>query len=246
MILLALALCSFTGPNVALIPTPVSYRDPSQGTWQQSIQVVLASAQPTTTVIILPGGPGDTTISPTLAFRYLDMPASWNTVLTDPRGAGCNVGPPLSTFSTDTLARDIVTVIKTLRLTDYLIYGVSYGTIEATVLENLIEADPSVAKPRAVVLEGCIGRARESYQEYFQGFTYEWDRVKRSVLRPATVSLFAAPPYPMGLSSSDWAILISSQLVMGDLPGVGHALHSLLEPIVEGAVRATLAQIRVG
>lgn len=244
MILLALALCSFTGQNIVTIPTPVSYRDSSLGTWQQSIQVILGDARPTTTVFVLPGGPGNTAISATPPVRYLGMPASWNVVLTDPRGAGCNVGPPASTFSTDTLARDILTVIKATEVTDYMIYGVSYGTVEATALERLIEGDPSVPRPRAVVLEGCIGHAWNGYQDYFQGIASEWNRVKRSVLQPATVARFAAPPYPLGLSSSDWAILIASQLIFGDRPGVGHALQLLLEPINEAAIRQALAQVR--
>ncbi len=244
MILFALALCSFAGQNIVTVTTPVSYRNPALGTWEQSFQVVLGTASPTTTVIVLPGGPGANTITPNLPVRYLGMPARWNAVLTDPRGAGCNIGPPASTFSTDTLARDILTIIKQVQITDYLIFGASYGTVEATTLESLIEADPSVAKPRAVVLEGSIGHAWNGYQDYFQGFAYEWDRVKRSVLQPSTAGLFNAPPYPLGLSSSDWALIISSQLAVGDTPGVGHALRALLEPINETAIRQTLAQVR--
>jgi len=97
------------------------------------------------------------------------MPASWSAVLTDPREAACDIGPPASTFSTDTLARDILTIIKAVQETDYLVFGTCYGTVEATALESLIEADPSVPRPRAVVLEACIGD-----QDYFQGFASEW------------------------------------------------------------------------
>src|SRR5258708_40258619 len=104
--------------------------------------------------------------------------------LTAPRGAGCTVGPPASPFSTDTLARDILTIIKSVHVTDYTIFGASFGTAEATVLEQLIEADPSIPRPRALVLEGCIGHAWNGYQDYFQGFATEWDRVKASVFQP--------------------------------------------------------------
>jgi pimeloyl-ACP methyl ester carboxylesterase len=244
LILFLLALCSFNGQNIVTAKTPVSYRDASQGTWVQSFQAVLGTASPTTTVIVLPGGPGATTITPNLPSRYLGMPARWNAILTDPRGAGCNVGPPSSTFSTDTLARDILTIIKQVQITDYIIFGASYGTEEATVLATLIEADPSVARPRAIVLEGTIGHAWNGYEEYFQGFINQWERLKRSVLQPSTVAQFAGPTYPLGLSSSDWALIIASQLAVGDTPGSGQSLRALLEPMNEPAIRGTLAAVR--
>jgi pimeloyl-ACP methyl ester carboxylesterase len=244
LLFLVLALCTFTGQNIFTLATPVSYRDSSLGTWQQSFQVLAGTASPTTTVIILPGGPGATTITPTLPSRYFSIPAAWNVILTDPRGAGCNTGPPASTFSTDTLARDVLTVIRRAALTDYVIFGASYGTVQATTLESLIEADSTVARPRAVVLEGTIGHAWNGYEEYFQGFSAQWERVKRTVLQPATVAQFSGPSYPLGISSTDWALVIASQLNVGDVPGSGNALKNLLEPLNETAIRQILAQFR--
>jgi pimeloyl-ACP methyl ester carboxylesterase len=244
LIFLLLALCSFNGPNIFTVATPVSYRDASQGTWAQSFQVMPGTANPTISLIVLPGGPGGTTITPTLPSSYVFAPARWNVFLTDPRGAGCNVGPPASTFSTDSLARDILTIIKRAQITDYVIWGASYSTVEATYLESLIEADTTVQRPRAIVLEGTIGHAWNGYEDAYSGFPFQWERAKRSILQPATVALFNAPPYPLGLSSSDWALLISSRLNVGQIPGDGHALHNLLEPIDEANVRSILSQLQ--
>jgi pimeloyl-ACP methyl ester carboxylesterase len=244
VILLALAICSFSGPNIFTVTTPVSYTDPSQGTWEQSFQVIYGTVMPTISIIAIPGGPGATTITPNPPAQYIGTPAAWNAILTDPRGAGCNVGPPASTFSTDTLARDVLTVIKRVQATDYIVVSTSYGTVEATELETLIEADPSLARPRAVVLEGCVGHAWTSDKEAFLGYAAEWDRVKTSVLQPQTVARFAGPPYPLGISSVNWALIISSELRVGTTPGGQHPLQALLEPIDPRAIRQTLAQLQ--
>jgi len=244
LIFLLLALCSFGRADIFTVATPVSYADACQGTWAQSFQVLRGTASPTTTLIVLPGGPGATTITPTPPARYFDVPARWNVLLTDPRGAGCNTGPPSATFSTDTLARDILTIIKRASVTDYVLYGVSYGSVEATTLESLIEADPTVARPRALVLEGTIGHAWNGYDDYFQGFPFNWERTKRDFLQPSTVAMFAGPPYPLGISSTDWALVISSQLNVDDVPGAGNALKNLLEPLNETAMRRILGQFK--
>ena len=53
-------------------------------------------------------------------------------------------------------------------VTHYYIYGISYGSVEATVLTALIERQGLIA-PKGLVLAGTVGKFYKDAPEYLQG-----------------------------------------------------------------------------
>jgi pimeloyl-ACP methyl ester carboxylesterase len=156
-------------------------------------------------LVFLPGGPGAGSMDAPPDF----LPEGWGYLLTDPRGVGCNTlaetpsGAASSAFfTTKNVADDVIAAIRDRKLDTYVLFGVSYGTALGTTVIHTIEKanDP---KPRAVVLEGVLGRA---FGKDFVGGEYleQWDRVRRSL--PADVlTELETRPKPFGLDSLQWS-----------------------------------------
>lgn len=173
-------------------------------------------------VIFIPGGPGQTSMDMSIA-----IPSEFQLVRIDPRGVGCNEVSDLSDedFNSEVLARDVLAVVRDLKLKKYIIHGISYGTIVATMAASLAESE-GTPPPSAVVLEGVIGRAFQP-GEYIQAYFDRWAQIKTSV-SPEVLDLFKRTPLPFGLSSQEWAAWISSNLIFGILPdGENYLLSEL-------------------
>jgi len=248
------AVCSSS--DVFHVRVPYYYDRSSSPTFDYAFQFRTSSNSSAPVVIILGGGPGQTLIG--AAAPEGAIPTSYNLIFTDPRGEGCNASQgapfPVDFFKTEYLARDVLSMISSLRLRDYIIYGASYGTVHATVTASIAERE-RFNLPKAVVLEGVLGRAFiGGIDEYYQTFVTEWSRLK-GILDPRVVAMLSRTPLPLGYSSRDWATFIRLEMISGEVPNSGHPLVNLLNPLVsddpgraaaardalDQAIRSTLA-----
>lgn len=214
--------------KVSHIDVPIYPDRNSSNTFSYAYQYIPSHRANAATVIVLPGGPGGTLIGSTSNQSYptMALPSGWfNTIYTDPRGAGCNQ----NNFSTDALktsylAKDVVSLIKKLELKNYFIAGVSYGTVLGTEVVSLIEKE-NLALPRALILEGTMGYAwPDDFKSYIDEFNKDWKRV----LAPLPESVgeqLSQDSLPFGLSANAWGAYIYNSLISGDVPGKGHLLQ---------------------
>lgn len=148
-------------------------------------------------IFFLPGGPG----SPSIGHRIFKK---INVINTDPRGLGCNYASreslPAEELTTEKTAQDYIEIIRQLGIKNYLIYGHSYGTVVGTVLAHLIERNPGLPAPKALVLEGVVG-GPTSNEDYFDGHKRQFDALMRE--NPDIAEIFANE-LPLGLSEDQW------------------------------------------
>jgi pimeloyl-ACP methyl ester carboxylesterase len=219
-------------PGVRSVAVPMDYAAP-----ERRLELryrFFPSARPDArTIVVVPGGPGEAIMqsSPSGSFPLGAISSDrFNVIYADARGSGCNVYPTTAspTYSLEAVARDVLAVVKAEGLTDYLLYGVSFGTAAATVAVAIAEAE-GVTPPRRVVLEGTLGRAM-SFADYTAAFAAEWTRVK-PLLAPAWRTALDAEPWPAELfwSREQWGSFIAQQLILGDLPGAGPILKYWLD-----------------
>lgn len=117
------------------------------------------------TIIHIPGGPGEASIG-TATFARMNA----NIIRTDPRGVGKNAnywkaGGTDQETTTESIADDIVALIEDQKLTDYSLHGISFGTAVATVVASKLEKKGSKYLPKAVILEGVVGRAAKDNEQ---------------------------------------------------------------------------------
>lgn len=192
-------------------------------------QIAKTAAPDAPTVIYIPGGPGQTSISERLS---VSLPEGWGLIQTDPRGTGCNHDKaselPLSALTTEFIARDILAAIKSLGLKRYILYGVSYGTMVAQVAGGIaaIERDLHL-EPEAIVLEGTIGHSFSHRGEVLDGFRSRWDRLFSS-LPPHIQQAFRTNPLPLGYSKDEWGSAITFLLNYGSSLPTESSLETLL------------------
>lgn len=119
------------------------------------------------TLIQLPGGPGGSSIGYYEDFEHLS--SLFNLLFIDPRGFGCNfMGSDTDLLIYDNLgnhrvADDVLKIVKKEKLTDFYIFGVSYGTLLSTVVAHKLESNGLA--PKALILEGVIGKAFKRWSE---------------------------------------------------------------------------------
>lgn len=176
-----------------------------------------SSDQPT--VIFLPGGPGGTSIGK----KHAELPASYGFINTDPRSVGCNESPDPNTFSDDVistaaLANDVAMIVKGLSLSNYIIYGQSYGTLLATVSAKRIE-ELKLPSPKAIVVEGTVGKAFESLDEMNSEFVHQWKLIK-DTMPVAMRNKIDANQLPFGMSSDELGRSVKTLMVIGSQQGV--------------------------
>ncbi len=179
------------------------------------------------TVIFLPGGPGSASIADERDFTI--APPTHAVIQTDPRGLGCNAPADLDAFPdefyrTTYLADDVLGIVEHLQLDNYVIYGVSYGTVLATMTVSMAEAEDMA--PRAAVLEGVIGRAFTD-EEVDGQYHIEW-RAIRDRLPAAVRDQLMSEPLPLDLSAEEWGAGIVPLLSIGKLQEGPPLLESLL------------------
>jgi pimeloyl-ACP methyl ester carboxylesterase len=244
-----------SGEDISSLTLPWYWERTESPTFPYRYQLKTAADPAAPVIVALPGGPGGTSIND----RPVDatdstyasigaIPAHYSVVFTDPRGSGCNASTgsefPLDFFSTDYLARDVLEVIRSLGLTNYYLYGRSYGTVHATYLAHLIES-LGYTPPRGVVLEGGVGRAFVDWNDYLSGLQAQWTRV-RGLIAPGVLDDVLNTPDYLGYSSQQWAHLIGATLEFGGIPHRGEYVALLLDPLAlpdSDAGRTSLALI---
>jgi len=232
--------------NVFRIKVPVYPDQPDSPTYDFAYQVRISNyniAMPW--VIVIPGGPG----SPSIGTNEGAVPLYYNTIFTDPRGSGCNVLPndayfPTDALTTEYLANDILTILKQANLSNYFVFGHSYGTVEATVLTALVER-AGLTPPKGLILEGVLGLYFYSYDDYIKSYNLQWDRIK-TYLHPNVLDGLARGNY-QGYTSKQWLAFLAYRMAYGDIPNVGPLAAYELNPLasqdlaVVAAAKAKLA-----
>ena len=160
-------------------------------------QIITDASLPT--IVYLTGGPGGSQIGNIYEFHY-------NYIEIDPRGLGCNFGSK-SDFDLDALtswqtAMDVVEVIRAVGLKDYVIYGVSYGTLLGTVLAHELEQAQGLTPPKAVVLDGVLGHSIRSYVDYYDAHIAQWTKLTSA--EPTIKSMFSSVSLPLSASAQVW------------------------------------------
>lgn len=110
------------------------------------------------TLVFLQGGPG----APILFQNPSFLPSEFNILLIDPRGIGQSpilIQDPYSTSSFQ-IASDVAAILKEENISNYFIWGTSYGTVIGTILSSsLFINELQIPKPQALILEATVGRA---------------------------------------------------------------------------------------
>jgi len=177
------------------------------------------------TAIFLTGGPGQTSID-TVKDSAIEYPKDFGLLLIDYRGLGCN--RPRSTdfypdgfYTSENMARDVVEVIKALRLNRYVLSGVSFGSMVATEVAGMTERGLA-PKPLAVALAGTVGHADQEKGDLFSEYMNQWDLAK-AALPADIVALLNGSAHPLGLSAEEWGNWISDQLTFAAEPPSNHS-----------------------
>ncbi len=200
-------------------------------------------------VVVVPGGPGGDIMRSSArdAYPLGAVPsADFDVIYTDARGSGCNavadadLAPETAdaVFRAEEVGMDVAAVVRHAGLDDYILYGASFGTVAATIAAHALERDGG-ARPRALVLEGTVGRAFESFDAYFDAFRTEWARVE-PMLAPVWRAELAKEPWSPTLkwSRDQWGLFVAQQLILGDIPGRGHSLVYWLDGLSKQTVAA--------
>lgn len=218
--------------DIRSVSLPIFPDQAGSETFEYRFQMRAKNADASTpTIIMLPGGPGGTSMNLLPENPYFDflelslgLPNSYRVILTDPRGRGCNHDLakelPDAAYKSSHLAADVLAMIRHLGLKNYILYGHSYGSLLATQVAARAargEAHP----PRAVVMSGILGKAfRTNEQE--DAFELEWALV-RGQLPPGLVSKFPitlaefprATSLPLGRGGQVWSNFIQNKLSEG-------------------------------
>ncbi len=173
----------------------------------------VAADEGSPTVLFIPGGPGQTSIDN----KGVEIPLSFGIIYTDPRGVGCNevdsTKTPDEFYTTQNVASDIVSIVSELKLKNYIIYGQSWGTAVAQIAVSQIEK-LGLVPPKALVLEGVLGRAFATKSEVLDGFNQSWKNIKNQ-MEPEIIKGLTNDSY-MGLTSEEWGSLIRGRLATGE------------------------------
>lgn len=117
------------------------------------------------TVIYVTGGPGQ--VIHQLFDEYVDLAkkSNVNIVLFDPRGIGfSSPDKPEDYFGyelwgSENIARDIKAIADDLKVDKVSVYGISYGTVPATIFASMFPE-----RTRSVLLEGVLGGDMPAFQ----------------------------------------------------------------------------------
>lgn len=197
--------------QVRTILRPLDPQHPSRGDFAWRFHINRDQFDPRRpTILFFPGGPGQTGMTQALSY-----PDEFQIIRFDPRGLGCNSRNDFSSFSSAVQAQDVVAMVESLGLQNYIFHGISYGTMVATQAAHLLEIKiPSrVAKPRGLVLEGTLGRAFRA-DEYWASYAHNWSLMSNRLPRDVR-TLLETHSEPLGIPSTMWGNFISTHLLFG-------------------------------
>lgn len=146
------------------VSVPLSYEKESSETLELYTYTVKPFDPNKPTIIFLDGGPGQNTHG---MREYL--PEGVNQINFDQRGLGCSAPATFaqyrdaSLFSTENTVKDIESIRKAYGLDKVTVYGVSYGTVPATIYGSL-----NKNTSRSVILEGVVGDLEKIHNDYYK------------------------------------------------------------------------------
>jgi pimeloyl-ACP methyl ester carboxylesterase len=222
--------------NVIRIDVPIYPDRPGSPTFSYAYQIQFATGdwQTAPVGIVVNGGPG----APSIGMdRGRVFPPWFNVIYTDVRGVGCNINADnpflLDALTTEYYARDVLAIVRKYALDDYILFGVSYGTVHGTVITNIAEREEEgVHPPKALVLEGILGTWEINRQDIVD-YDLEWNKLKPR-LPPSVVEALSRTPLPLGYSSSNWANFLAVTLNEGTTPAIGNSTIFHLTPLATG------------
>jgi pimeloyl-ACP methyl ester carboxylesterase len=197
-----------------------------------------------TTVIVMNGGPGATLLDTSPNELHPDgtqnfplgavTTRDFRVVYTDHRGSGCNQcaagALPDRVLTTENIAGDILTLIERLSLTDYILYGSSFGTVESTFIAAKA-VERGLALPKALVLEGILGKSLTGgFDEYMSNYDHEWALVQPSLPSEVLVQL-QMTTLPLGFSAHTWGTFLQGNILLGRIPPADYPLVPYLAPL---------------
>jgi len=208
--------CARSPAGVTTIDRPVFPDRADSPTFGYSFKVYPGTDLSAPTVIYLTGGPGQTGIAEERGPS--NIPPAYTVIQTDLRGVGCNAPQtvdhyPEEFYDSVFFASDILTIVQQLGLKNYILYGVSYGTLLATVTASTAETE-GITPPVAVVLEGVLGKPFNDEAEIEETFQSEWRALRDRLPEDVQTQLLSATP-PLGLGADDWGAAISTMLTVG-------------------------------
>lgn len=235
--------CKFDGVKTIEVPLYSDRADSPKVKYR--FQYIPAKTSAAPTVIYAPGGPGGSSMGKNKAADYEDkFPADFGIILTDPRDIGCNSidkgAIPTDALRTKYVAADIVEVIKSLNLSNYILFGISYGTQVVTVAASLAERDPAAPKPKAVVLEGVLGRAYETVDELSGTYERLWDEHLAALPAESKLQFMIDSDLPLGYDASIWTGVINLGLNFGEMLSSENKPFNFLARIMEFATSDSL------
>lgn len=203
-----------------------------------------------TTIIILPGGPGQRNIQvDRIQSPIGSIPLfQFHQIQTDLRGAGCNTKReehfPHDFFQSRYAARDILAIIKDLETKQkkplrYILYGGSYGALHATIVTSLAEKE-GITPPQAVVLEGVPG-VMPSFEQHVKNYQKQWNDLK-ATLPEEWKKKFDTNQLPYG-STKAWGHFVFQMLIQGSIPNQGNPIHSYFGPFSVNRLKSIIGQM---
>jgi pimeloyl-ACP methyl ester carboxylesterase len=240
----AASVCATAPAGVTTIERPMFPERADSPTFGYSFKVFPGTDPDAPTVIHLPGGPGQPSIAAERQPGF--VPEEYTLILTDPRGVGCNAPAsaehyPDDFYQTIHSAGDVLAIVEHLQLDDYILYGISYGTVLATVTGSVAEAEGK-QPPRALVLEGIVGRAFED-GEVEESYQLEWRDIRDRLPEGIRAQLMTEP-LPLGLSAEEWGAGITTMLSLGMAQFEGTVAEVLLYNLAPEATEEQRAALR--
>jgi pimeloyl-ACP methyl ester carboxylesterase len=209
--------------DVYTTSVPLDYDNPKSEKIEYRYQLFEASVPGAPTIVFVPGGPGAASIADWDSeiyageFKSYGYSKNFNILFVDPRGVGCNSEKSEAVFkntvSTEVLALDTLAAVRDAKVSDYVIYGQSYGSMWATVLAAKAELDGG-PKPKAVLISGVIGHGlKGTGNSYTHGVMAQWARIKEK-LDPRIPELLKQEN-PLGVEDSKWRWFIQIGIYRG-------------------------------
>lgn len=205
--------------SVRRISVPVFSDQSDSKMVELAFQEITDSDPDAPTIIVIPGGPGGTSIgtwSDYASRLFGALPSEgFHFIMTDPRGAGCNVNLdiPDESLKTRYLADDVLAIINARGLKNYYLKGHSYGSALATVIAAKAEADAAVP-PKGLVLSGVVGRAFTMPEMLNERGPPQWDKLFVS-LPEKTRRKLSSSPLPFNAPEEAWVSYIQEMLTEG-------------------------------
>jgi pimeloyl-ACP methyl ester carboxylesterase len=221
-----------TASDVLHYDLPIYWGQANSPTFTYYVQVQKATAANPSTAplgIMINGGAGVPSIGSAPGTIF---PPTFNVIYTDVRGVGCNINSA-SPFKADALtteffSRDVLSVVQLLRVTRYVLYGVSYGTVQATVMAN-IARNEGIQTPDALVLEGILGSWQLNNNDV-RDLNREWAKAT-ALIPPSVVATLSGSSQPFGIPTAGWATFLTQTLNAGTTPTLGNNTVHYLTPL---------------